>query len=529
MAVLNFIDFYSTLNEALSIRTSPQIEFYEYKGVQLLPNNILPYSQTTNKVDGIELEDWSVFVVDLCTNEESEITDNFLVENIFEDDNGQAQFDWSVTNIPFDFGYNLVYLRAEQSIGETFYSNPFQLTNKDYEKTTRIDYKQKEDDTMQSIQLKMWFWQPLKNQELTTYYETSTKNTVSVLIKSQNYERWLTDAVSNDLLIKISEVFEKKYCYVDLSRCNLFEAIEPKEHSNQQNFESNEIKIAFNRSDVYDPLYEEPVIINNPSIVLANVIPNGVDAVYSFAFSDFTPTFLTFQTSQDQVNWNSTNKGVTSTQSLSFNGTGTWYFRIIHPEAISNVIQLDLGSTVVANNDNINIIKGGIVEISVLNNDVLVGSTTITSVTSPTNGIAEIIESGTKIRYTHNDSATIFDTFDYTISNGITNDSASVSVQISSITENSNSFLMNSSGSESNIASCTQPLEVTRYFAGRAFIPETGDIIYSDESLSTVFVGGDKWYAVLFEYPVSDDSEEIDAPDSIRINDLGEITQKHNC
>jgi hypothetical protein len=47
--------------------------------------------------------------------------------------------------VPFDFGYNLIYLEITQAIGETFYSSPFMITEIESEKTSQFHYKQSKD------------------------------------------------------------------------------------------------------------------------------------------------------------------------------------------------------------------------------------------------------------------------------------------------------------------------------------------------------------------------------------------------
>lgn len=516
MAVVNFIEFYSTLSEAMTERTSPQIDFYEVRGIQLLPNNSYPYIQTTNVSGGINLEDWTAYIVNTWDNSETDVTAYFNVDNIFTDSDGYNQFDWSLTNVPFDFGSKMVYLRVDQLVGETFYSNMFQLTQNKSERTTRVDYRNTATATMQSIQLKMWYWQDLKNQEATTYYETSTKRTVSVVVKSQLYERWITEPMSNSLFIKLSNVFEQRFVYLNLTRYNLFEGFEIKEHSGKQNFAQNIIKLAFNGSDIYDPLNPTVITPTYPSIILSDVIANGITASYTFTYSNFTPTYFTFQTSQDQVTWNNTNAGVTSPESITFNGTGTWYFRILHPEAISNVFTLDLGSVVNAVDDSQNVVKGGTKDIDVLFNDTLVGTTTITSVTAPTNGTATIINSGTKIRYTHDDSVTTSDSFNYTIGNGISSDSATVSVTITNSGNNSTGFATSTSGNANSETSCGFVLDTTRYHDGINAQPTLGDFIFTDAALITSFNGTNKYY------PISNGR-------AIKINSSGQVTDLYIC
>jgi hypothetical protein len=498
MAIVTFIDFFADLADALTERTSPQIDFYEVRGIQLLPNNPYPYIQTTNVYGGIELEDWTAVLVNTWDSSETDVTAYFSVDNIFVDTDGYAQFDWSLTNVPYDFGGHLVYLKVDQLIGDTFYSNMFQLTDNKSSRTARLDYRNTATATMQSIQLNMWFWQSLKNQEVTTYYETSTRNTVSVVVKSQRYERWITAVISSSLYLKITDVFEQKYVYVDLARSNLFDGLEVKEHSGKQNFGENVLKLAFNSSDVYNPLavLPSPPVPDVPYITLSDIVANGVNAFYTFSYDYFVPTYLVFEYSDDEVNWTSNTNGITSPRSIIFNGTGIWYFRISHPEAISNTIMLDLGDSVVAVNDSRQVVKGGTIDISVLVNDTLVGTTTITAVTPPINGTAVAINGNTQIRYTHDDSVTVSDTFNYTIGNGITSDSATVNMTITAISGNSRSFSTSSTGQNQAENACVLPLNVTRYFDGTSSIPDFGDIIYTDAALTTIFNGANKWYPI---------------------------------
>jgi hypothetical protein len=453
------------------------------RGFQLVEGSaVLDYYPTTD----------TVLDVPAKIGNETDITDYFIIEDVFTDDNGNNQFTWSLTNVPIDFGYNLVHLKVSQLIGETFYSNWFMFTDYQSEKTCRVDYKSYNSDVMQSIQLPIAFKQEFNPVEIGTYYETSTKNTVINTVKYQTYESWLTKIISNDLLLRIIRVFSYKYTYVDLLRCNLFEAIEQKEYAADENFNGNTIKLTFNKSDIYDPLYVEPTTYTQALITLNSVVANSLNAIYTFSFENFVPTYFSFQYSDDQVNWVSENKGVTSAQSVVFSEVGTWYFRIAHPNAISNIIQLDLGSTVIANEDNLQGLKGQPIDLDVLFNDTLVGATTIIAVSTPTNGTATIIESGTKIRYTHNDSATSFDSFTYTISNGITSDTATISMTI--VNEESSTMFMRSEDEMTIGIACTAILDVVAYHNGTGHLPRVNDYVFTNMSMTLPFNGLNRYY-----------------------------------
>ena len=497
MADVNFIEFYDVLSDALTERTSPQINLYEVRGVHLLPNNPLPYIQTTNVSGGIELEDWTVYVVNTWDLSETDISDYFIIEDIFTDDNGDNQFTWSITNIPNDFGNKMVYLKAVQSIGDTFYSNMFQLTENNSEKTTRIDYKSYDMDTMQSIQLNMWYWQSMKSQELSNYYETSTKNTVTNVVKSQRYEHWLTDRISNSLFLKITDVFEYKYVYVNLIKSNLFENAEITEHSGTQNYARNMLKLSFNSSDVYNPLANPILIVDLvPTITLTSVVPDGSLATYSFTLANFTPDYLTYQYSDDEITWISTNYLTTNPQNIIFTEVGVWYFRISHPLAVSNTIMIDVSAEIDAINDTVQVPKGGTIDIHAMFNDVLAGETLITAVGTATNGTTSIIESGAKVRYVHDDSATTSDSFTYTISNGIDSDTATINIEIGEST----SFLMSFGASTSQENTCLYisfDTALTYYYASTGLAPTVGDRVYKDELLtSPVTATQEQWHKV---------------------------------
>lgn len=432
MADVNFIEF-ST--EAYFIeRPSIFIEHYKLRGIHLLPNNSLPYIQVTNVKGGIELEDWTCLVVTQCGNE-TDITNYFKVESIFTDYNGDNQFVWSIKNVPYDFGYDLVHLKVIQTIGETFYSNWFMFTDYESEQTCRIDYKNYNSDYMQSIQLPIAFKQEFSPIEIETYYETSTKRTVINTVKEQHYESWLTQTISNDLLLKIIKVFTYKFTYVNLLRCNLFEAIEQKEYEAAENFAQNTIKITFDKSDIYDPILEDIPVVEPlfPTINLSNVVLNGATATYYFDYANFNPKSFVFEYSIDDE-FNdfedqsfSLTRNIISPQSLPFNETGVWYFRITHPQAVSNVIELNIGSSVIANDDTVVANVGSNVFIDVLNNDDILPNTVITNITTPNSGTATIIDNGTRILYTPIGNVAS-DTFNYTISNGLTSDTATVTV-----------------------------------------------------------------------------------------------------
>ena len=236
MAVTPFINLFRTTKEAFYFKNSQRNTQFIFKGVQLLPYNTSKYIQVTQTPNGLNIEDWQVYAIDLQTGSRTDITSYFFVDSLTNDLDGSPQLYWSLKNVPFDFGYRLIYLEINQLVGDTFYSTPFMLTNIEEEKTSQFHYKDNKDGVYQSISLQTWFSEQDKKTELTTYYEVSTKNTVSQAIKTKNIERFRTELMPKSVLILLTYVLESPVLYVNYVRCSLFEAVDLTEKTAQENF-----------------------------------------------------------------------------------------------------------------------------------------------------------------------------------------------------------------------------------------------------------------------------------------------------
>ena len=249
MAVNPFINIFRSKEEAFYFRNSQINTQFIFKGVQLLPFNTEKYLQITATPFGISLEDWQVNVVDLCTEEKTDITPYFFVEYLTNDLDGAPQLYWSLFGVPIDFGYRLVYLEINQNIGETFYSSPFLLTEVEIEKTSQIHYKETKEDVFQSIGLQTWFLDEGKRTELTTYYEVSTKNTVSRALKTNYLHIFSTEMLPKSVIINLTYALESPVLYVNSVRSSLFEAIDIPDKEFQENFTSVDFSISQNLKD----------------------------------------------------------------------------------------------------------------------------------------------------------------------------------------------------------------------------------------------------------------------------------------
>lgn len=252
MATKPVINIYRTLDEALYFKNSPINRFYRFNGIHLLPNNPLSYIQVTNTPFGLNLEDWTVYGVNICTGVEQDITDSFNVDSLTNSENGNPQLYWSLTNVPIDFGIDMIYLRIEQALGETFYTQPFLLTDfgKDY--TTQFHYKERVGDSMQSIGFKTWFRQFAEYTELSTYYELSTQLTVPETIKLSETEIHVTEQMSIDHLKKLAMVLRNPYLYINSFRAYLYKAVEIPKMKASENFAQIEFEVSIDENTTFE-------------------------------------------------------------------------------------------------------------------------------------------------------------------------------------------------------------------------------------------------------------------------------------
>lgn len=349
---VTFIRIEHTLKDAMAYYNSPQEEWFIFDGVQILPDDPLPYIQRTHNPQGIELEDITYVIVrDLCGKELATITDSFSIRRVFQDINGLPQVDWWLKQIDQDFGDQLVYLEILNGLNDYFYTSPFKITRYESDFTARVDYKNKESDTMLSSRVKMYFRQPVGSMSITTYSELSTGMTATNNSKYSRVEKWRTGQVHIYMFELFMQLFLNKVVYVDLVRSNLQEAFEYPELEMDENFSETDILLSRNYNDKYDPLYvapTPPLPPPTPSINLTFIENAGANTVrYVFDFDNLSPSFLIYQWSTDQISWNEYSGSAESPQEVNINGyqTGNFYYRIFYPPTgtYSNTIQYFVG------------------------------------------------------------------------------------------------------------------------------------------------------------------------------------------
>lgn len=251
------INIFKSLDEAMYFENSQANRYYIFSGVQLLPNNPNKYLQVTNTPGGINLEDWTVWGVNMCDGVEQDITESFFVEKLTNSTNGNPQFIWSLTNVPIDFGWKMIYLKILNQVGEFFYSQPFRLTDLEKEKTSQFIYKEKASEDYQSIGFNAWFRNHKQYKDLTLYYRISDEKSVASAIKRNNVSRYEIEDMPFNRLIELSDVLSCPYCYIDGSRLNLYAAPKIPDPEFQENFGNFIFEATVDKSESFQIIQEE--------------------------------------------------------------------------------------------------------------------------------------------------------------------------------------------------------------------------------------------------------------------------------
>ena len=261
---MSAINLYTTKAEALYFKNSQRNSFYEFGGIQLLPNNaytqktsidlgdlytisilkvvddsvmgILPYSysysyQETADANTIRIDSTSITI------------DNNTAIDLYSSTTSTSYY-WSITP-SIDCSNNLIYLKFTYGL-TNYYTNPFYITALDEDRTTKFTYKDLPSSNYEIIGFKTWFRQRSRQSELNTYYESSTKNTVTQAIKTNNLEMYESEFMSIDDLILTSEILESPYLYIGSKRYSLFEAVKIPELTQQENFAKIKFTLAPN-------------------------------------------------------------------------------------------------------------------------------------------------------------------------------------------------------------------------------------------------------------------------------------------
>ena len=217
---MNYIEIHTSIEKAFFAEESPQTDYFTPTGIRL--NSTETYRQVTDSLEGIKIEDWKVSVMDACSLEPIiDITTSFEVIENFYDKNGLSQVYWGCA-YP-DTGNREVFLRIEQLIGSTYYTTPYICNDSDLKFST-LFYWFSTPEMWQNIRINTYFYQTLVKDEIATYYELGTQNTVTVSNKPSEFKVYKTGFLSNNFLLKMRDMFNQLSIYRDTGRVYLLES-----------------------------------------------------------------------------------------------------------------------------------------------------------------------------------------------------------------------------------------------------------------------------------------------------------------
>jgi hypothetical protein len=232
---MSAINLHTTKSAALYFRDSQINKFYDFGGIQLLPNN--SYTQKTT----IDLD--NLYTISILKVADDSVMGS-LSYSITEVINVTPSYYWSITPT-VDCSNNLIYLKFTYG-SINYYTNPFYITSLSEDSVTNFTYKDLASNQYETIGLKTWFRQKSKQTELTTYYESSTGRTVTQAIKTKSLQMYESEFMSMEDLIMTAEILESPYLYIGNIRYYLFETVKIPELTQQENFGKIKFTLAVN-------------------------------------------------------------------------------------------------------------------------------------------------------------------------------------------------------------------------------------------------------------------------------------------
>ena len=260
----SFIRLRGTRNEAFNMSDSPFAEVLYNNQIQLQPFDLEPIVQITNAPDGVELENYTIFLVSCDSGREEDVSRSFFVQP-FQDINGIAQIVFEIIDIRFDFGGEDCYFRFENASIPVYYSNKFRCTANQIDKTTRYDYKHNTNfagvsysraDFFQSIRLAVYYNDLVQRDELDQYYQITTNQNVNVRAKISDLSQYRGEAISIWIFRRLKRVLYSSFCYIDEVRSYPFDPPENGERFENSNIAEVNFLVDANENDTRTPVFQ---------------------------------------------------------------------------------------------------------------------------------------------------------------------------------------------------------------------------------------------------------------------------------
>lgn len=290
----SFLKLYDSINEAISDDLFKRNDTIYFLPIQLSPTEA--YSQLTNRNGGISLDGlYTCTIVNSCDEELFDVTSNVFIEQ-FIDFRGDPQLKIEIVNINKDFYGQAVHLKlAVDSSNQVYYTRPIKISNKNIDKTYRIDYWNSlnlynadyvNSGFKQSIRLELQFKGYNNESEVGSYYQISNSNTISTRPLRKISRNYLIESCDTFLYERLQFAMFHDYIYIDGHRATNKPIVEAEERLGRSNLLKASFNAFINREDAYTYEYQIFAGLVIESIVPINSITScivGNDATITYS------------------------------------------------------------------------------------------------------------------------------------------------------------------------------------------------------------------------------------------------------
>ena len=203
-----------------------------------------------------------------------------ITDIVVVDDNGnQYAIDYSVTqnngrnvmfvsNIVCDTWDYVRFRILSNDDDSYYYSTRFRVSSLDKEMTTYIKFKDNKWRYFGGVRMRLWYWQDTNRNEISTYYQITTENTVTVGSKRQRLSRYYLEDTFNVVAMGLLDILTYPIVYFNGVRTNAFELPELPLLQGHENFVSFDLLVNRNFNDIDDS------VLDLSTYVIGNRIAN---------------------------------------------------------------------------------------------------------------------------------------------------------------------------------------------------------------------------------------------------------------
>lgn len=186
----------------------------------------------------------------------------------------------NISNILFD-KWEMGYFIVRSTLGNViFYSSLLRVSSIDIEKTTYIKFRDNLWEYFGGVRLNLNFWHKKPMNEITTYYQVTREQTVSVGSKRQHIERYYLENVEINAATALCDILTYPIIYFNGVRTSCYEMPEVEDLKGDENFVSFDLMVTKNYNDIDENNIDLSVyVIGNSS--LNQIIGDFYNIVFS--------------------------------------------------------------------------------------------------------------------------------------------------------------------------------------------------------------------------------------------------------